>query len=503
MNPTVTPSTTPATPSTTPPGSSPGPLSSDGTAPGMNAGVMLSAHLEAMPEAALLIDGNRRLLACNQSCQLLWNFPAETLKTADATTLLTHIAGKLRAVGQFANWLQQLARHPLERSHHELLLKDERLILCHTAPLLHNQQVIGRAWHFRDISAAQGSSEAHARSASAPATATLLAELPGRRHDDASVPAADAPRTGAPQLTLVSDYVERSAQVRQRRTTPPPQPPLDACQTLLAQASALRQQLSDDLREAHARRQFEIHYQPIIDLKTGQACSAEALLRWRHPSLGMLHPSTFVPLAEDLTAIIEVGDWVFREVARMAKQLRSHYRADFQLSLNSSPVQFTKDDTVYKGWFEFLRELHLPGAAVCIEITENLLLAAGSKVGRRLEEFHQAGMQIALDDFGTGYSSLAYLKKFVLDYLKIDRSFVARLESDPHDQALCTAIITVAHQMGFKVIAEGVETEAQLKFLQAAGCDLAQGHHFATALPQDAFLAWLQQGQMGAIPQVG
>ena len=157
----------------------------------------------------------------------------------------------------------------------------------------------------------------------------------------------------------------------------------------------------------------------------------------------------------------------------------------FQISVNKSPTQFRQSGNSHEIWLDYLRELGLPGQSIAIEITEGLLLDAESSVTDKLLEFRNAGVQVSIDDFGTGYSSLSYLKKFDIDYLKIDQSFVRDLVTDPNDMALSEAIIVMAHKLGLKVIAEGVETEAQCKRLAEAGCDYAQGYLFSRPVPAE------------------
>jgi EAL domain-containing protein (putative c-di-GMP-specific phosphodiesterase class I) len=225
-----------------------------------------------------------------------------------------------------------------------------------------------------------------------------------------------------------------------------------------------------------------------VNLATGRIIKAEALIRWQHPGRGMISPVEFIPLAEETGLIVEIGDWVFREAARQLKQWRTLYNPGFQISVNVSPVQLSNTiGNSYKAWFGYLQELGLPGQNVVIEITEGLLLGADSGITGKLLEFRDAGIQVAIDDFGTGYSSLSYLKKFDIDYLKIDQSFVRDLVTDPDDMALSEAIIVMAHKLGLKVIAEGVETEAQRKLLTEAYCDYAQGYLFSKPVPAEAF----------------
>ncbi|MDP2694023.1 MAG: EAL domain-containing protein [Gallionella sp.] len=256
----------------------------------------------------------------------------------------------------------------------------------------------------------------------------------------------------------------------------------------MQQMAQTRLRLTSELRGALAAGQFRIYYQPIVNLATGRIIKAEALIRWQHPERGMVSPVEFIPLAEETGLIIEIGDWVFREATRQLKHWRTLYNPGFQISVNVSPVQLGNTiGNSYKTWFSYLQELGLPGQSVVIEITEGLLLGADSGITGKLLEFRDAGIQAAIDDFGTGYSSLAYLKKFDIDYLKIDQSFVRDLETDPDDMALSEAIIVMAHKLGLKVIAEGVETEAQRKLLAEAYCDYAQGYLFSKPVPAEAF----------------
>jgi len=249
-----------------------------------------------------------------------------------------------------------------------------------------------------------------------------------------------------------------------------------------------RMRLTNDLRGALEAGQFSVHFQPIVALSTGRIHKAETLIRWQHAERGMVSPAEFIPLAEETGLINEIGDWVFKESARWTKRWRNQFATDFQVSVNTSPVQFkTEAHHFSTEWFEFLRELGLPGGNIVVEITEGLLLNADADVIDELLRLRDADIQVAIDDFGTGYSSLSYLKKFDIDYLKIDRSFVNNLETDANEMALSEAIIVMAHKLGLKVIAEGVETEGQRNLLAAAGCDYAQGYLFSEPIPPEAF----------------
>ncbi|SEP27838.1 bifunctional diguanylate cyclase/phosphodiesterase [Nitrosovibrio sp. Nv6] len=255
----------------------------------------------------------------------------------------------------------------------------------------------------------------------------------------------------------------------------------------LHEAAQIRMRLAGDLRGALAGDQLQLHYQPIVELSTGQIHKAEALLRWHHPKLGLVNPSDFISIAEETRMIVDIGDWVFRTAVQQTRVWRALHAAQFQISINTSPVQFRKDADLRKSWLGFLQEMELPGQSVVIEITEGLLMDASPHVTSTLCSLRDAGIQVSMDDFGTGYSSLGYLKKFDIDYLKIDQTFVQNLGPDSDDLALCEAIIVMAHKLGIKVIAEGIETAEQHDLLALAGCDYGQGNLFSKAVPADRF----------------
>ncbi len=272
----------------------------------------------------------------------------------------------------------------------------------------------------------------------------------------------------------------------------------------LQETAQTRMRLTNDLRIAMAEKQFQVYYQPIVEMATGEILKAEALIRWVHPVRGMINPAQFIPLAEESGLINEIGDWVFHETARQVKQWRASHEPLFQISVNKSPVQFRQDAGASEGgWLAHLAAMSLHGQSISIEITEGLLLNADVDISGRLLEFRDAGVQISIDDFGTGYSSLAYLKKFDIDYLKIDQTFVSNLENDTDDLALCEAIIVMAHKLGLKVIAEGVETEQQRKILALAGCDFAQGYLFSRPVPANEFQVLLDKTRAGRLTAAG
>ncbi|WP_372741770.1 EAL domain-containing protein [Neptunomonas sp.] len=247
-----------------------------------------------------------------------------------------------------------------------------------------------------------------------------------------------------------------------------------------------RRLLINDLRNALSLQQFELFYQPIIDFNSGIVSKAEALIRWHHPERGLVSPADFIPLAEETGLILEMGDWVFATAIQQAANWQAQGQ-HIQVTINTSPVQFRSVECDLQDWFAKLKAINLNGTAVNIEITENGLMEADRVVTEKLLAFKDAGFEVSLDDFGTGYSSLTYLKRFHIDYIKIDQSFVRNLQIGSNDHALCEAIIVMAHKLDMKVIAEGVETEQQRDLLIAAGCDYGQGYLFSKPVPVKEF----------------
>lgn len=259
---------------------------------------------------------------------------------------------------------------------------------------------------------------------------------------------------------------------------------------------ALRRRLGRELSHAIKHDEFSLLYQPIVDLKTGKICKAEALIRWQHPERGLIGPAEFIPFAEDSGVIEAIGDWVFRTAAQQAARWQNQFDANFQVSINMSPVQFQADGTTLQAWFERMKGWNVQGRNLVVEITEGLLMDPGGTVSAWLNAFQECGIEVALDDFGTGYSSLAYLKKFDINYVKIDRSFVAGLGPCTEERVLCEAIIVMAHRLGLKVIAEGIETDEQRRTLADAGCDYGQGFLFGRPVSSAQFERMVQSATM-------
>ena len=261
----------------------------------------------------------------------------------------------------------------------------------------------------------------------------------------------------------------------------------------LQQRALRKRKMIGDLRNAIKNQQLEVYYQPIVDIHSGLLNKAEALLRWRHPVSGMVRPAVFIPIAEETGMISEIGSWVFYTVSEQANRWREQFDRNFQVSINTSPLQWIDDAAAMSNWFTHLREAGISGQAISVEITEGLLMDARDRVTNRLLDFRDAEIQVSIDDFGTGYSSLSNLNQFDIDYLKIDQSFVRNLDHDPDDLALCEATIVMAQKLGIKVIAEGVETENQERLLRDFGCDFSQGYLYSRPLPASEFESYVEQ----------
>ena len=265
----------------------------------------------------------------------------------------------------------------------------------------------------------------------------------------------------------------------------------------LQTAAQERLRLISDLREAVTHGQFHLHFQPVVDVATGHIHKAEALVRWDHPARGTVAPDDFISFAEETGLIVPIGDWVFHEAARWAERW-SQIIPGFQVTVNVSPMQFrTEAAASRESWIARVGDGSMPRHAMVIEITEGLLLHADVDVTGTLAAMRHAGIEIAVDDFGTGYSSLAYLHKFDVDLLKIDQAFVSSLDAESSEAALCEAIIVMAHKLGLKVVAEGVETRLQADLLSRAGCDSMQGFLFSRPIPPEQLEAILRHGAQG------
>lgn len=248
--------------------------------------------------------------------------------------------------------------------------------------------------------------------------------------------------------------------------------------------------LRQGLRTALEAQQFALHYQPQIDLTSGRVVGVEALLRWVHPEWGVVPPNRFVPVAEESGLIVPIGNWVIQEACRQAVAWDRAGLPPLAMAVNLSALQFKRGD-LESVLADALNQAGLPAERLELELTESSLVDEPQLVRARLLSLHEMGVKLAVDDFGTGYSSLSYLKRFPVDRLKIDRSFVSELVSDPDDEAIVRAIIQLAASLGLKTVAEGVENESTRIRLQQLGCDEAQGYLFGRPMPADAIPAWL------------
>jgi diguanylate cyclase (GGDEF)-like protein/PAS domain S-box-containing protein len=243
--------------------------------------------------------------------------------------------------------------------------------------------------------------------------------------------------------------------------------------------------LTNDLRQALARRELQLFYQPIVEVATGRICKAEALLRWTHPVHGVIGPARFIPLAEESGLIFEIGEWVVDEAIASIERWRQRYGSLIEISVNNSPMQFEQPGHCL--WLDRLARSGLPPDCMTVEITEGVLVKDSDQVRGCLKRMREVGAKVSIDDFGTGFSALSYLKHFDVDYLKIDKSFVANLIEDDSDKALTEAIINMAHKLGIQTIAEGVESGAQRDLLARFGCDYIQGYLYSRPVPREIF----------------
>jgi EAL domain-containing protein (putative c-di-GMP-specific phosphodiesterase class I) len=242
------------------------------------------------------------------------------------------------------------------------------------------------------------------------------------------------------------------------------------------------------LRRALERKEFFLHYQPQVDLKSGAVIGVEALLRWAHPQFGVVPPDQFIPAAEDSGLIVPVGEWVLRTACGQLKLWQNEGKPPVKMAVNLSAREF-QGANLLQGVTRIIEDIGIDPAWLEIEITESTIMQHGDTAIFTLRKFREMGMALALDDFGTGYSSLSYLKRFPIDRLKIDRSFVRDIEIDPDDAAIVRGIVALSHSIGLRVLAEGVETLAQMQLLQQCGCDEAQGYYFSEPVPADQVFA--------------
>jgi EAL domain-containing protein (putative c-di-GMP-specific phosphodiesterase class I) len=252
-----------------------------------------------------------------------------------------------------------------------------------------------------------------------------------------------------------------------------------------------RLDLENLLRTAINEDQFELYFQPKIDANSCRLVGAEALMRWNHPDRGAIAPGDFIPIAEETGLILPIGQWVLREACKQVKVWETSAVGSVPVSVNISSHQF-RDSGLIKDVFEAMTSAGIDAGLLELEITESVLLQDVDKTLVELRALKEAGISLSIDDFGTGYSSLSYLKRFPIDTIKIDRSFVKDLHKDADDAAICAAILAMSTQLGLNVVAEGVETMEQLEFLRSHGCHHIQGYVCSRPLSATQFFAMLQ-----------
>lgn len=256
--------------------------------------------------------------------------------------------------------------------------------------------------------------------------------------------------------------------------------------------SVNRVAMEQHLRQALVQNEFVVYYQPQIDINSGRIVGVEALLRWQRPGIGLVPPNQFIPLAEDTGIILPIGEWVLREACKQHKFWKQTHGINLRMGVNLSSHQF-KQATLSTTIASILKETGMDATFLDLELTESVAMQDVYKSLRTLKTLKQFGVQISIDDFGTGYSSLSYLKQFPIDRLKIDQSFVADIATDPNSAAIVLAIIAMSHSLGLDVIAEGVETQEQFKFLKMHGCNEVQGYLLGRPMPADDFSIFLYQ----------
>ncbi|MDP8940409.1 MAG: bifunctional diguanylate cyclase/phosphodiesterase [Actinomycetota bacterium] len=250
--------------------------------------------------------------------------------------------------------------------------------------------------------------------------------------------------------------------------------------------------LENSLRRALEREKFILHYQPQVDLVTGRVVGAEALLRWRHPEMGLVPPVRFIPVLEETGLIFDVGEWVIHTACEQAKRWTETDFGPLRVAVNISARQFEREDLV-EVTSQCLNDTGLPSGCLELELTESVIMADPEKSCAMLERLKSGReVRVSIDDFGTGYSSLSYLKLFALDALKVDKSFVQDVHDAENTAAIVSTIIRLGHDLGLDIVAEGAELEEQLDFLRESGCDQAQGYYFSAPVPADDFTRLLK-----------
>ena len=301
--------------------------------------------------------------------------------------------------------------------------------------------------------------------------------IDGNAHPKNTIGISAFPQDGNDPELLVDFAQDASSRARLEGRTS-----LEYYTESMSQWALERLTLEHSLRNALVNDELVVYYQPRVDISSRRILGMEALVRWIHPQLGLVSPAQFIPLAEETGLIGPIGEWVLREACRQNREWRDMGHPDIRVSVNLSPLQFRQSDLAER-ICEVLEETQLPASGLEVEVTESMLMHDPKATIAALEKIKSAGITISIDDFGTGYSSLSYLKQFPINALKIDRSFVRDITTNSDDAAIATAIILMGNSLKLEVIAEGVETESQMAFLQVLQCDEIQGYLISPPVP--------------------
>jgi diguanylate cyclase (GGDEF)-like protein len=301
-----------------------------------------------------------------------------------------------------------------------------------------------------------------------------------------------------PECGLVVDKLLANADIAMYRAKALGRNVYQFYSTEMSEATRLRTQLDGELRLALSRNQLHLVYQPKLDLASGRIVGCEALLRWQHPELGPISPAQFIPVAEETGLIVTIGDWVLRTACKQNKAWQDAGLPRIVMSVNLSTRQFRQQD-VPQWVSDVLVQVELDAETVELELTESIIAEDTENVIASVHALKRMGLKLSIDDFGTGFSSLAYLKRFRVDTLKIDQSFVRNMLTEPDDATIALAIIALAHNLRMTVVAEGVELDEQCDFLRRHGCDAIQGYIFSKPVPPEALADMLRSDRQLAL----